>query len=54
MAQLFPRPPKRMKQPRKDEIRRRAQLAQARLAFHTTPVWWRRWHRIAARLRKDA
>lgn len=52
--QLIPKPPKRMKQPRKDEIRRRAELAEARLAFHTTPVWWRLWHRIAARLRKDA
>ena len=52
--QLIPKPPRRMKQPRKDAIRLRAELAEARLAFHTTPVWWRLWHRIAARLRKDA
>lgn len=50
--QLFPKPPKRMLQPRKDELRRRLEVAEARLAFHTTPRWWRLWHRIVARLRK--
>lgn len=52
--QLIPKPPRRMKQPRKDAIRWRAEIAEARLAFHTTPRWWRLWHRIVARLRKDA
>lgn len=32
--QLFPKPPKRMKQPRKDEVRWRAELAEAQLAYH--------------------
>jgi hypothetical protein len=53
-TQLIPKPPRRMRQPRKDELRRRLEVAEARLAFHTTPRWWRLWHRIAARFRKDA
>lgn len=48
--QLFPKPPRRMKQPRKDAIRWRAELAEARLAFHTTPRWWRLAHRFWARI----
>ncbi len=52
-AQLFPKLPKRMKQPRKDTIRWRAELAEAQLAYPTTPRW-RLWHRIASRIRKSA
>lgn len=52
--QLFPRLPRRMKQPRKDDIRWRAELAEAQLAYRTTPLWWRLWHRIASRLKKEA
>ena len=48
--QLFPRPPKRMRQPRKDAIRLRAELAEARLAYERTPVWWRLWHRVWVRI----
>jgi hypothetical protein len=51
--ELFPKPPKRMKQPRKDAIRWRAELAEAQLAYRSTPVWWRIWHRIASRIRKE-
>jgi len=51
--QLFPKPRKRMKQPRKDAIRWRAELAEALLAFHLTPRWWRLWHRLASRLRSE-
>lgn len=43
----------RMKQPRKADIRWRAEIAEARLAFVTTPLWWRIWHRIASRLRRE-
>jgi hypothetical protein len=50
---LIPKPPKRMKQPRKDAIRWRAELAEAQLAYARTPRLWRIWHRIASRLRKD-
>ena len=48
--QLFPRPPKRMRQPRKDAIRLRAELAEARLAYERTPMWWRLWRRIWVRI----
>jgi hypothetical protein len=51
--QLFPKPPKRMKQPRKADIRWRAELAEAQLAYLRTPRWWRIWHRLASRLKKD-
>lgn len=51
-GQLIPKPPKRMKQPRKDVIRWRAELAEATLAYRTTPHWWRLWHRVVARIRK--
>jgi hypothetical protein len=51
--QLFPKPPKRMKQPRKADIRWRAELAEAQLAYLRTPHWWRIWHRLASRLKKD-
>lgn len=47
---MFPKPPRRMKQPRKDSIRRRAELAEARLAYAGTPRWWRLWHRAFARV----
>lgn len=52
--QLFPKPPRhwRMKQPKKDHFRWRAELAEAQLAYRTTPHWWRLWHRLAARIRK--
>lgn len=48
--QLFPKPPRRMKQPRKDSIRRRAELAEAQLAYRATPRLWRLGHRLFARL----
>ena len=47
---LIPRQPKRMIQPRKDEIRRQLEVAQALAAFDSTPRWWRLWHRVWARL----
>lgn len=47
---LIPRQPKRMKQPRKDEIRRRLEVAQAQAAFDATPRLWILWHRVWARL----
>ena len=49
-GQLIPKPPRRMKQPRKDAVRRRAELAEARHARDTTPRWWRLWHRAYARM----
>ena len=52
-GELIPREPRRMKQPRKDAIRLRAELAEARLAFERTPRWWRIWHRIYSRIRKE-
>lgn len=39
-----------LKQPRKDAIRRRAEIAEAMLAYQRTPRWWRIWHRIWARV----
>lgn len=48
--QMFPKPPRRMKQPRKDSIRFRAEVAEARLAYERTSIWWRIWHRIWARV----
>jgi hypothetical protein len=39
-----------MLQPRKDRIRWRAEIAEAQLAFHRTPRWWRLWNRARARL----
>ncbi len=48
--QMFPKPPERMKQPRKDAVRLRAELAEARHAHDTTPRWWRLWHRGFARM----
>lgn len=48
--QLFPKPPKRMLQPRKDAIRLRAELAEAHLAYRATPRWWRLWRRLFTRL----
>ncbi len=48
--QLIPKPPRRMLQPRKDEIRRRLEVAQAQAAFDATPRWWRLWHRLWVRL----
>jgi hypothetical protein len=48
--QLIPKPPRRMLQPRKDEIRRRLEVSQAQAAFDATPRWWRLWHRVWARV----
>ena len=48
--QLIPKPPRRMKQPRKDAVRLRAELAEARLAFASTPRWWRLWNRLRVRV----
>lgn len=48
--QLIPKPPRRMKQPRKDEIRRRLEVAEAEAIVGSTSVWWRLWHRAWARL----
>lgn len=39
-----------MKQPRKDTLRRRLEVAQAELTYRTTPRWWRLWHRAFARV----
>lgn len=52
--QLFPKPKRtwRLKQPRKDAIRFRAEVAEAQLAYARTPWWWRIWHRISSRLRE--
>jgi len=50
--QMFPKPPKKMLQPRKNDLRWRMELAEARLAYITTPRLWRLWHRIAARIKK--
>ena len=44
--QLIPKPPRRMLQPRKDAIRRRAEIAEAMLAYQRTPIWWRIWARV--------
>ncbi|HSD16830.1 MAG TPA: hypothetical protein VLC71_06140 [Thermomonas sp.] len=49
-AQLFPREPRRMKQPRKDEIRLRLEISEAQAVLRDTPLWWRVWHRIWARM----
>jgi hypothetical protein len=48
--QLFPREPRRMLQPRKDEIRWRLELLSAQVAFDSTPMWWRIWHRVWVRI----
>lgn len=48
--QLFPKAPRRMKQPRKDEIRRQLAVAEAEAIVASTPRWWRLWHRAWARL----
>ncbi len=45
-----PRKPRRMKQPRKDTIRRERELALAELAYRSTPRWWRLWWRGFARV----
>lgn len=47
---LIPRLPRRMKQPPKDEIRRRLEVSRAQAAFDATPRWWRLWHRLWARV----
>lgn len=49
-GQMFPKPPRRMKQPRKDSIRRRAELAEAQLAYRATPRLWRLGFRLFARV----
>lgn len=49
-GQLIPKPPRRMKQPRKDAVRLRAELAEARLALASTPRWWRLWNRLRVRV----
>lgn len=49
--ELFPKPPKRMLQPTKAEIRWRAELAEAQRAFLAAPIWVRLFPRITARLR---
>lgn len=49
-GQMFPKPPRRMKQPRKDAVRRRAEVAEARLAYASTPRWWRLWNRLRVRV----
>ncbi len=47
---LIPRAPRRILQPRKDEIRRRLEVSEAQAAFDSTPRWWRLWRRIWVRL----
>lgn len=49
-AQLIPKPPRRMRQPTKDRVRLRAELAEAHLALASTPRWWRLWNRLRARV----
>jgi hypothetical protein len=48
--QLFPKPTRVMRQPRKDSIRFWWQVALAELAIARTPWWWPTFHRIRARL----
>lgn len=50
VPQLFPKPPRQMKQPRKDSIRFWWAVALAELAYARTPRWWRWWHRAYARV----
>ena len=49
-GQLIPKPPRRMKEPTKDRVRLRAELAEAREAVAKTPRWWRLWWRGFARV----
>lgn len=49
--QMFPKPPKRMLQPRKDEIRWRAELAEAQRAYLAAPFWVRMFPRLTAPMR---
>ena len=48
--QLFPKPPKRMKEPTKDHFRWRAELAEAQRDYARTPTWWRIWNRLRWRI----
>lgn len=48
---LIEKPPKRMKQPRKDAIRWRAELAEAQRAYLAAPIWVRLFPRLTARIR---
>lgn len=50
---LIDKPAKRMKQPRKDAIRWRAELAEAQRAFLAAPIWVRLFPRLTARLRSS-
>ena len=49
---LIPKPKKnwRMKAPRKAAVYLRAELAEAREAYRSTPRWWRLFNRIRARV----
>ena len=51
-GQLFPKEKLkwRMKQPKKDTLRRQLELAEARAAVASTPRWWRLFNRIRARV----
>jgi hypothetical protein len=49
-GQLIPKPPRKMLQPRKNEIRRRLEVAKAEAALASTPRWWRLFNRIRARV----
>lgn len=49
-GQLFPKPPKRMLQPRKADVRWRMELAEAQLAYLRTPLWRRLVSRVRAKV----
>lgn len=40
--QMFARPPRKMKQPRKDDLRRRLEVAEATVAYIKGLPWWQR------------
>jgi hypothetical protein len=51
--QLIPKPPKRMKQPRKADIRWEKELAEAQLAYLRTPFWRRLVSVLRAKFRRN-
>lgn len=53
MNDLFPKPKRtwQLKQPRKNDLRWRMELAEAQLAYLRAPLWLRAWRQITARIR---